>query len=174
MTTPTNPQEPFTPFLPTTINFPEEEDRQAVFFVDKFSNYADVINDKRIGAYTQAAENQNGTKWSYDTTKKVRNGFQSITRIPSFTNGLTLTRTSDPQYPIGDVNDQFVISLVYGSASLPCSAVGAGDGDYFSFMEKGDTRISFTMSDTQIIITTDGARANYSGFIIIEYIRDGV
>lgn len=167
MTTPPNPQELFSPFLPATVIVPEEEDRRRVFLTDKLSQYADVINDKKIGAYTQNAESQNGEKWIYDTTKKVRNGYQSIARVTSYTNGLVIPM------PIGDINPQWVISLVYGSASKPCTAVGAGDGDYFSFMAQGDSRISFTMSDTTITITTDGVRASYSGFIVIHYIRDG-
>lgn len=162
-----NPIEIFTPFLPSTYNIPEDEDREKVFLVDTFSNFADVINDKKIGAYTQSAESFNGEKWGYDTTKKIRNGYQIVVRIKSFVNeSITL--------PITNVNPEFVISLVYGSASLPCTSVGAGDGDYFSFMAQGDARISFTMSDTAINITTDGSRASYNGFIVIHYIRDGV
>lgn len=167
MTTPTNPIEPFSPFLPSTFNIPEEEDRLKTWLGEKFSQTADCVNDKKIGAYTQDAESLNGEKWSYDTTKKVRNGYQVVARIQSFINQTI-------PLPVGDVNPQFVVSLVYGSASRPCTSVGAGDGDYFSFMAAGDTRISFTMSDTQIIITTDGMRAAYSGFIVIEFIRDGV
>ncbi len=167
MTTPTNPIEPFTPFLPSTFNIPEEEDRLKTWLGEKFSQVSDVVNDKKIGAYTQDAESLNGEKWSYDTTKKIRNGYQAVARIKSFT-------SQTIPLPIQDVNPQFVISLVYGSASLPCTSVGANDGDYFSFMAMGDSRISFSMSDTQIIITTDGLRAAYSGFIVIEYIRDGI
>lgn len=167
MTIPTNPIEIFTPFLPSTFNLPEEDDRIKPWLGEKFSNFSDVINDKKIGNYVQSAENFNGTKWSYDTTRKVRNGYQAIARIKSFTNQTIAM-------PIGDVNPQFVISLVYGSASKPCTAVSAGNGDYFSFMAKGDSRISFTMTDTTITIVTDGLRAAYSGFIVLEYIRDGV
>ena len=173
MTTP-NPSELFSPFLPTTYNIPEDDDRLKIFLLDKFANFADVINDKKIGTITQAAENFNGDTFFYKTTQITRNGYQTLAYIPSFVNGLTLTLTSSPQYPIPAVNPELVVSLVYGSASKPCSKVGAGDGDYFSFMAKGDTRISFTLSDTQIIITTDGARASYSGFIIINYLRNGV
>ncbi len=168
MTIPSNPIETFTPFLPSTFNVPEEEDRLKTWLGEKMSQVSDVVNDKIIGAFTQDAESINGTKWSYDTTKKIRNGYQAIARIKSFTNGLVIPM------PIGDINPQWVVSLVYGSASLPCSAVGIGDGDYFSFMAMGDSRISFTMSDTIITITTDGLRAAYSGFIVIEYIRDGI
>jgi hypothetical protein len=164
---PGNPYEIFTPFLPTTVNFPEDPERIKVFLNDNFCNYADVINDKKIGAYTQGVENFNGEKWFYDSTKINRNGYQSIARITSFV----------PQTipnPIPDINDQFVITLAYGSASLPTTATGAGDGDYFSFFGQGDLRIQFTLSDTEITITTDGAREDYSGFIIIHYLRNGV
>ena len=164
--TPTNPDNDFTPFLPTTYNIPEESDRMPSYLVDNLSNFADVINDKVIGAYTEDVASQNGKKFSYDTTKKVRNGAQAIARIKSFV----------PQtipLPIDDVNEQFVISLAYGSASLPCSKVGAGDGDYFSFFSEGNVKIQFTMSDTKLVITTNGTTAAYSGFIIIEFIRDG-
>lgn len=166
--TPTNPIELFTPFLPTTYNVPKESDQIEKFLVDTFCNISDVVNDKKIGVYTQNTESQNGELWSYDTTKKIRNGFQAIARIPSF-----VGTTINVSMPIKNINPQFVVSLTYGSASKACSAVGAGDGDYFSFMPSGDTRISYTMSDTTIIITTDGSRAAYSGFIIVEYIRDG-
>jgi hypothetical protein len=176
MTTPSNPIEPFSPFLPSTYNVPEDEDRQRVFFVDKFSNFADVINDKKIGVYLQAAETLNGNKWFYKSTSITRNGYQALVYIPSFPNATTLVITSVtvPTYPISDINLQFVVSLVWGSASKPNTAVGSGDGDYFSFMAQGDSRISFTMSDTTITITTTTDLRSYSGFIIIEYIRNGV
>lgn len=167
MTTPTNPIELFSPFLPATFTVPIEEDRLRTFLVDKLSAISDVTNDKKIGMYVQNAEGFNGEKWFYDTTQKTRNGYQSVLRITSFVPGVY-------SLPIGNVNPQFVVSNVYGSASKPCTAVAAGDGDYFSFMSQGDARIAFTMTDTAITITTDGARAGYQGFIIIEYIRDGI
>jgi len=174
--TPKNPQESFTPYLPTTFNIPEEQDRIRVFLYDRFAQISDVVNDKVIGAFTQNTESINGKKWSYDTTKKSRAGYQAIARIPSFPNTgvLVLTLTSNPQFPITNINPQFVISLVHGSASKPCTSLGAGDGDYFSFMSQGDSRVSFTMSDNTITITTTVDLSAYSGFLIIEYIRDGV
>ncbi len=165
--TPTNPQEPFTPFLPTTFNIPVEDDEYRRFLNETFCNMADVINDKTIGGYTESAESFNGQKWNYDTTKKTRNGYQAIARIASFT----------PQtipMPVGNINPQFVITHAWGSASLTCSAVGAGDGRYFSFFEQGDARIQFVMTDLDITITTNGLMSGYSGFIIIEYLRDGL
>ena len=176
MTTPSNPQAPFTPFLPAFIQIPEDQERLRTFLQEKLSQHADVVNDKKIGAYTQQAESLNGEKWTYDTTKKVRNGYQVIARIPAFPNTgvLTLTLTSTPQYPLTDVNPQFAVTNIWGSASKPCSAVGAGDGDYFSFYSEGNSKVSFTMSDIQIVITTTVNLSAYSGFIVIEYLRDGV
>jgi len=176
MTVPTNPQEPFSPFLPTTFNIPEEEDRRKSFLVDEFSNFADVINDKKIGVYLQAAETLNGEKWFYKTTGVTRNGYQAIAYIPSFPNSttLTLTLTTIPQFPIPNINPQFVVTHLWGSASKPNTTVGSGNGDYFSFMAKGDSRISFTMSDTTIVITTTTDLRAYSGFIVVEYLRDGI
>jgi len=167
MTTPTNPSNLFSPFLPTTVNFPEEEERLKTFLVDTFAQYADVVNDKTIGAFTQDTESFNGEKWVYDTTNKIRNGFQAIARITSFV----------PQtipLPINDVNPQLIMTHVYGTASLPCTAVGANDGVYFSFFSQGDARIQFTVSDTQINITTNGTTAGYQGFIVLMYVRDGI
>ncbi len=166
MTTPTNPSNLFTPFLPSTFNAPEEDDRLKEWLGQKFSEVSDVVNDKKIGIYTPA-ENFNGELWAYDTTKKVRNGYQAILRIPSFVSGTY-------QLPITNVNPQFIVTHVWGSASLPCSVVGAGDGRYFSFYGEGNTDIQFVMSDTSITITATGAMANYQGFIVIEYLRDGI
>lgn len=164
------------PFLPSTYNVPEEDDRLSVWLVDRFSNFANSINDKKIGNYTQDTERQNGEKWKYLDTKKTRTGYQAIAFIPSYPNAstLTLTLTSRPKFPISNINPQFVISKVYGNANKPCTKTGAGDGDYFSFMAQGDSRISFTMSDTQIVITTTTDLTAYQGTIVIEYIRDGV
>lgn len=167
MTTPQNPIELFTPFLPAISVVPEEEDRRRTYLTDKFSQYADVINDKKIGAYTQSTENFNGEKWIYDTTSKVRNGYQAIARIPSFVSGTI-------PMPIQNINPQFVVTLIYGSASKPCSAIGANDGDYFSFMSQGDARISFTASDTTITITATAPMAAYQGFIVVQYVKDGI
>lgn len=166
MTTPNNPMEPFSPFLPTTYNFPEEDDRLRTFLIDNFSNISDVVNDKVIGAFTQDTEVTTGTKWSYDTTKKSRPGSRAMARITSFV-------TESIPLPIPNVNSQFIVSLVYGSASKPCSAIGAGDGDYFSFMSEGNSNIQFTMSDTTINITATAPMVDYQGFIVIEYVKDG-
>lgn len=170
MTAPQEPNSPsdlFTPFLPSTYNVPQEEDRLDVFLTDKLSVFADVINQKKIGQYVQDAENFNGENWFYDTTKKNRNGYQAIARITSFVSGAI-------PMPIPNVNPEFIITHVWGSASLPCSATGAGDGDYFSFMAAGDPRISFTMSDTTITITATAPMSAYNGFIVVEYLRAGV
>lgn len=176
MTTPTNPIAPFSPFLASTYNVPEEPDRLDVFLIDNLSDFADVINDKKIGVYLQAAETLNGNKFFYKTTSIVRNGYQALAYIPTFPNTgvLVLTLTSTPQFPIPNINPEFVVTHVWGSASRPCSAIGAGDGDYFSFYTEGNSRVTFTMSDTQITITTTVDLTAYSGFIIIEYLRNGI
>ena len=175
-TEPTNPSNLFSPFIQSTYEVPEDEDRRRSFLVDSLTNLSDVVNDKKIGAYVQAAENFNGNKFAYDTTKKVRNGYQALARIPAFpaSGVLTLTLTSTPQYPIPNVNPQFVISALWGTASRPPSATGAGDGDFFSFLNQGNAKISFTMSDNTIVITTTVDLSAYTGFIFVEYIRDGV
>jgi hypothetical protein len=174
---PINPQEPFTPFLPTTYNIPEEDDRLHAFLVDQFCDFADVINDKVIGNFVYASENFNGDKFSYKTTlhpqtSHVRNGFQSITYFPSLVSGV-FTRSTTPQYPLTNVNDQLVITQLYGTASKPPSALSAGDGDYFQYNNRGDPRITFDMSDTTITITTTTDLSAYSGFIIVKYLKDG-
>ncbi len=176
MSTPQNPQEFFSPFLPATYSVPEEEDRRKTFLVDNLSKISDVVNDKKIGLYRQGVSNFNGNTFWYDSTKKVRNGYSALARISSFPNAgvLTLTLTSNQVYPINNFGPQFVVSHVWGSASRPCSSVGANDGDYFSFMAQGDSRVSFTMSDTELIITTTVDLSDYQGFIIIEFIKDGV
>ena len=166
---PTNPQELFSPFLPATDTVPIEQDRLRTFLVDKFSALADVTNDKKIGCYTQNVESFNGEKWIYLTPSKVRNGYQSIAYIPAYPNAGVLTIPN----PISNINPQFVITHVWGSASKPCTAVGAGDGNYFSFMTLGNSNIKFTVSDTTIVITTTVDLSAYSGFIVIEYVRDG-
>lgn len=171
----TNPSELFTPFLPTTYSIPEEEERLKTYLNDNYCRFADVINDKKIGAYTQAVENQNGEDWSYAVTSKVRNGFQAIAYIPSLPNAgvLVLTRQTIPQYPIDNINSQFVISLSYGTASKPPSSVGAGDGDFITFMNRGDPRIFYDMSDTTLTITSTIDLRAYSSFIVVHFIRDG-
>jgi hypothetical protein len=163
---PNNPSNLFTPFLPSTFNIPEEEDRLKTFLNDKLSAISDVVNDKKIGLYVQDSENFNGNKFFYRTTKITRNGYQAIAYFSTFVSGTF-------PLPIPNVNPQFRVTHVWGSASLPCSATGAGDGDYFSFMAQGDARISFTMSDLTLTITATAPMAAYSGFIIIEYLRDG-
>lgn len=174
---PANPSNLFTPFIEATFNIPEEDDRLRTYLNDKLSALSDVANDKKIGMYVDKAENFNGEKWHYITSKKVRNGYQSIAYIPSFVNQTVLI-------PIANINPQLIITHTWGSASLPCTSLGAGDGDYFSFMPMGDTRINYVMTDNlvatpadqpgfKIVITTDGTRAAYSGFIIVEYLHDG-
>ena len=71
---------------------------------------------------------------------------------------------------------EFVVTQVYGSASKPPTDpdnTTAGTGDYFSFYSQGDARISFTMSNKEIVITTTTDMTAYSGFIVITYIREG-
>ncbi len=175
MTTPISPQELFSPFLPTTYNIPEEEDRLKTYLNDNYARFADVINDKKIGAYTQAVSNQNGEDWSYKVTSKIRNGFQAIAYIPSLPNAgvLVLTRQTTPQYPIDDIDNHFVITLSYGTASKPPTSLNAGNGDFITFMNRGDPRIFFDMSDITITITTTVDLRAYSGFIVVHFLHDG-
>jgi len=168
MTTPTNPQNDFTPFLPTTVNFPEEQERLKTFLVDTFAQYADVVNDKTIGGFTESAESFSGEKWSYDTTRKIRNGFRWVARVVQYPNTGVLVLLSP-----SNINEQFRVTHVWGSASKPCTAVGAGDGEYFSFFSEGNSRITFVMTDLTITITTTADMTAYDGYIIIEYVRDG-
>lgn len=180
MTTPTdpfpsNPMAPISPFLPTTQNIPEEDDRLKNFLNDKFSQFADVINDKKIGVIAQADENFNGNKIFYRVTGVTRNGYSTLAYIPSLpnTSTLTLTLSSIPQFPIQDINTEFRITLSYGTASKPPTATGAGNGDYFTYTNKGDPRISWAMSDTTIVITTTTDLSGYSSFLFIDYLRNG-
>jgi hypothetical protein len=166
MTTPTNPLEPFSPFIASTYNIPTDPESFKYFLEENLANISDVVNDKMIGAFTQNVGSINGSKWSYDVTTKTRPGYQLLIRVISFV----------PQtipMPI-TINPQFVITQTYGSANLPCTATGAGNGSYFTFNNENDTRIQYTLSDTQIIITTNGTTASYSGFIMINYILDGI
>lgn len=176
MTAPSNPSELFSPFLPTTYNIPEEEDRVDVFLEETFARVSDIVNDKTIGTFVQSAQQFSGEKWFYKNPKITRNGYQAIAWIESFPNtgSMTLNAESDPPYPILDVQPEFVVTHVWGSASKPNSAVGAGDGDYFSFYGEGNSKITFTMSDTTIVITTTIDMSDYSGFIVIQYLRNGV
>ncbi len=178
MTTPTNPADPFTPFLPSTFNPPEEDDRHDIFLQDTFSNFADCINDKTIGTMVVGNENFGGGKWWYIDTKITRNTYQTFCYIPSLPNAGAISFTignADPnlEYPISKINEEFVITLTYGTASKPPSAVGAGDGDYITYNNRGDPRIFFDMSDTVITITTTVDMTLYSGFLVIYFIRNG-
>lgn len=166
MTTPSNVQNSFTPFLPSTYNLPEEDDRFREWLGTTLSSISDVVNDKKIGSY-QPSEVLNGELWIYDTTQKVRNGYQFILRFTSFVSGTY-------PLPITNVNPQLIVTHVWGSASLPCTAVGAGDGRYFSFYGQGNADIQFVMTDTSIILTASAPMANYQGFIVVEYLRDGI
>jgi hypothetical protein len=172
-----NPGEFFTPFIPTTYNIPEEEDRIRSYLGEEFSNFADVINDKKIGVYVQGSENYNGEKWLYNVTQITRTGYQTLVYIPSYpaTGALTFTLNNpNPllQYPIQNVDANFVVTQVWGSASKPPTTPGTGD--YFSFFGQGNSKISFTFSDTTIVVTTTQDMSAYSGFIIAHYIRNGV
>jgi hypothetical protein len=164
---PTNPSNLFTPFIESTYNIPEEEDRGRAFLNDKLSSISDVVNSKKIGTYTDNVENFNGEEWNYLNTKKIRNGYQTIVYIPSF-----ISQTIPN--PIPRVNPQLIVTHTWGSASRPCSAIGAGDGNYFSFYTLGNTNITYTLSDTQIVITTTIDLSAYKGFIVIEYLHDGI
>jgi len=176
MTAPTNPSELFSPFLPSTYNIPEEDDRLDTFLVDNLSIFSDVINDKTIGTFVQSAQNFNGEKWYYANPRVTRNGYQVIVHFPSLPNATTVVLDSDstPPYPILDVQPEFVITDLYGTASLPPTSTGAGDGDFIKYNNRGDPRIFFDMSDTQITITTTVDLSSYSGFIIIKYLRNGL
>ncbi len=178
MTNPTNPSNLFSPFLPSTFNMPEEEDRHLDFIGKTFSQLSDVINDKKIGLYAQNFEVFNGNTHFYATTSVTRNGYQTFAYIRRLPNAgvLTLTLDSDPAYPITNVNEQLLMWHTWGTASRPCSendTSTTGDGDYFSFSNMGDPRITYTVSNKQIVITTTVDLSSYYCFIVLEYIRAG-
>lgn len=159
--------EPFSPFLPTTQNIPEDEQSFRYFLNNQFSKISDVINDKTIGIFS-TAEQQNGEKWFYGNTsaqvKKVRNGLQIIVFIPNLT-------TQSIANPIDNVNNDFVMTFAYATASK--LKTDTTPGDYFSFLGNGDTRAKLTISDTIITIATDGSLASYQAFIVMQYIKSG-
>lgn len=164
MSTP-NPSELFSPFLPSTFNVPEEEDRLNPYLGDKFSQFSDVINDKRIGGFTQDVETQNGQKIAYDVVSKVRSGYQFLARIKSYPANGTIV------LPIIFINSQFRVFQVWGSASKPPTTPGTGD--YITYVNQGNPKIFFTFTDQSITVTTVGLGTGYDGFIIIDYIKDG-
>lgn len=165
MTTPTNPSNPFTPFLPSTYNLPEEEDRFEEWLGSNLSAITDVLNSKKIGTYAPS-ENFNGELWLYDTTRKVRNGYQFILRVVSYPNTGILVLPLPTAFTA-----QYVITHVWGSASRPPTIPGTGE--YFSFFSEGNSRITFVMTDTEVTITTTADMTAFSGFIVIEYLKDG-
>lgn len=168
MTTPSNPQNDFTPFLPSTYNIPEQDEHIKNYLGDRLSIFSDVINDKKIGMYVQDAENFGGHKVFYDTTKILRNGYQFLARIQNYpANGVIVLN------PPPNINEQFVIWNIWGSASKPPTSLGAGDGDFFSYNNEGNSKITFTMTDLAITVTTVGLGSGYSGYIVLEYLRDG-
>lgn len=186
MTTPIdirNPVEQFSPFLATTFNIPAEGDRLNAFIEENLANLSDVVNSKKIGTVIDQVSVFNGDLWAYIDPTVFRNGYTAMAYIASYPNATTLTLTlpstpasagSVQNYPIPDVNDTFVITDLYGTASKPPSVTGEGDGNFFKFNNQGDTRIFFTMSDDVIVITTTGDYTSYSGFIFISYLRNGL
>ena len=166
MTTPINPSNDFSPFLPSTYNMPEEQDRISDFVGKTFSELSDTINDKVIGMFIQDSSTFNGHKYFYDTTQKLRNGFRFILRVTSYPNVSTLV------LPLPEIfTNQFIVTQVWGSASLPPTTPSTGE--YFSFFSEGDSRITFVMTDTEVTITTTADMRSYSGNIIVDYIKDG-
>jgi len=175
MTIPTNPMEPFSPFLATTFNIPIDEDTFNNFLQDEFSRHADVINDKKIGTYIEETPTLNGNKHWYANTKVTRNGYQSFVFINGLPNTgvLVINAATTPAYPINDVQPEFLMWHLWGTASKPPTAQGAGDGDFFSFFNQGDPRITFVFTDTTITITTTIDLSAYYCFIVCEFIRAG-
>lgn len=169
MINPPNPNFPFSPFLPSTYNSPKESDKLVEFIDKTLSEITDVVNDKVIGMFIENTNTYNGHKYFFDTPKKTRNGYRMLLRVKSYPN------TGSLVIPIPiSINPQFVVSQIWGSANKPCSAIGAGDGDYFSFMAQGDSRISFVMTDLSVTITTTADMTLYQGYIIIDSILDGI
>ncbi len=173
MTTPSNPSELFSPFLPSTYNMPEEDDRVREVLNSTLSTISDVVNDKKIGQYIEGNSVQNGEEWWYKSTKINRNGFQAMAYISSLPNigTTTLTLDTDPRFPIVDINNEFVITATWGDASKPPTTPGTGD--YFSFMNRGDPRIEYDITDNSLTITTTVDLSEYSGFVVIEFLRRG-
>ncbi len=166
-----NSNNSFTPFLPSTYNVPEEEDRRVEWLGSNLSDISDVVNDKVIGMFLQDSSTFNGHKYFYDTTRKLRNGFRFLLRVKSYPNAGPLV------IPLPIIfTPQFIVSQVWGSASKPpiLTPVPIPDsGEYFSFYSEGNSRITFVMTERQVTITTTADMTQYSGMIIIDYIKDG-
>ena len=75
---------------------------------------ADVINDKKIGSYTQNVVNYSGNKFAYDTTSKVRSGFQYLARIKSYPAAGSITISPPP-----NITQQFAIFNAWGVRLSP-------------------------------------------------------
>ena len=89
----------------------------------------------------------------------------------SLPNTTTVTLNIPGDVPIQNLNSNFLMTLCYGTASLPQTST-PGTGDYFSFMAQGDSRISFTVSDTTFTITTTTDLSSYKGVFVFEYIKN--
>ncbi len=167
MTIPTNPSNLFSPFLPSTYNVPEEEDRRLEWLGATLSEVSDVVNDKVIGMFVENAENFNGHKVFFDSTKKLRNGYRFLLRIKSYPN------TGPLVIPLPIIfTDQFSVIQVWGSASKPPTAT-PNSGEYFSFYSEGNSRITFIMTERQVTITTTADMTLFSGIIVVDYLKDG-
>lgn len=171
----TNPAESFNPFLPTTVNFPVDEDTFNNFLQEQFARHADVVNDKKIGVYIQETPTPNGNKHWYANTQITRNGSQSFVFINGLPNAgvLVINANTIPRYPINNIQPEFLMWHMWGTCSKPPTTLGAGDGDFFSFSNQGDARISFTMTDLVLTITTTVDLTQYYCFIVCEFIRAG-
>jgi len=108
-------------------------------------------------------------------TKETRNGYQSFVFINGLPNAgvLVIDANSDPAFPIDNIQPEFLMWHIWGTCSKPPSALNAGDADFFSFSNQGDSRISFTMTDLVLTVTTTVDLTQYYCFIVCEFIRAG-
>ena len=163
-----NTNELSTPFLPTGIQIPIEEDRLRTYLVDTISDISYTMNNKTIGTFA-VTEQYNGELWNYGTTteqvQKTRNGFQILLYFPSLTNG-----ASQPN-PIPNIDANTIMTMCYGTATLPFTTPGSAV--YFSFLGNGDSRIQLSVTDQTVTITTDGTLDAYQGYVILQYIKAG-
>lgn len=155
----------FPGYIPSWLNIPEDPSLINEFLNTSISGIVDAVNSREIAVY-RPSEIFTGQIWfNENNTNRIRNGFRTVVNFGSLPN----TTTKSVGHGIANINSNFVLTHLFGSASdtsaltyipLPYVEVSTGNN------------IQIDMDAANVNITTLDNKSSYDKcYVIIEYLR---
>lgn len=154
------------PFLPTSQVFPEEISQRLIVLTDNYTQFAQYINEREIGAY-DTVEQLTGKQF-FNTTnpEKKRFSYRKVFSLGAIAAGASLVTA----HGISGVNSTTLFTQIYGSAF---TAVPDNRPIPYASVTAVNRQIEINIDATNITLVNGGAAPNItSAIVVVEYLKN--